>query len=166
MVMKRYLLLLVLAGCTNLPTPISQSPASPDENTAYLTAINAARAEARVCGEKSFVATTTLTWNDKLEAAAKTHSDDMRDRDYFAHKHPTGPTLAERLKIAGYVWSSYGENIAAGYPNLEAVMTGWLKSPGHCSNIMNPNFTEVGLVLSKGGSYRTYWTMNLGKPKQ
>jgi uncharacterized protein YkwD len=169
--MKRFLLLLVLASCTNTNVP-TITPPDPDPtpvpasgNTAYLEAINTARAVARACGSQNFPAVNALVWNSKLEAAAKAHSDDMRDRNYFAHENPAGPTLEARLKTVGYVWSSYGENIAAGYPSLEAVMTGWLKSPGHCSNIMNKNFTEVGLVVSKGGAYGTYWTMDLGKPR-
>ncbi len=167
--MKRYFLLLLLAACTStVPSPVSppdESVAPPSPNAAYLAAINLARSEARVCGSKAFAATTPLLWNTLLEAAAKAHSDDMRDKNYFAHQNPTGPTLAERLKMAGYAWSSYGENIAAGYPTLEAVMAGWLKSSGHCANIMNTNFSEVALVVSNGGAYGTYWTMDLGKPK-
>lgn len=89
----------------------------------------------------------------------------MRDRDYFAHENPQGPTLAARLAAVGYAYRAYGENIAAGYASLDVVMAGWLQSPGHCANIMSANFTEVGLALQTGGSYRTYWTMDLGKPR-
>ncbi len=171
--MKRYFLLLVLTACTSttLPAPVTPPdanvppPNASGTNTAYLAAINLARSEARACGAKNFAATNPLVWNTLLEAAAKAHSDDMRDRNYFAHENPVGPTLAKRLQTVGYSWSSYGENIAAGYPSLEAVMKGWLNSPGHCSNIMNANFTEVALVVSKGGAYGSYWTMDLGKPK-
>ncbi len=166
--MKRYLLLLVLASCTNTNAPVPITPPDqtpPSGNTAYLQAINQARAVARACGSQNFPAVEALVWNAKLEAAAKAHSDDMRDRNYFDHENPAGPTLAARLKTVEYIWSRYGENIAAGYPSLEAVMTGWLKSPGHCSNIMNKNFSEVGLVVSKGGAYGTYWTMDLGKSR-
>jgi uncharacterized protein YkwD len=133
--------------------------------TAALNAINTARASARSCGGKPFPAAPALRWSTKLEAAARAHSADMRDRDYFAHEHPSGPTLSSRLKTVDYTWSAYGENIAAGYGSLSSVMTGWLNSPGHCSNIMSANFTEVGLALVNGGSKRTHWTMNLGKPR-
>jgi uncharacterized protein YkwD len=130
-----------------------------------LNAINTARASARSCGGKAFAAASALKWSTKLEAAARAHSTDMRDRDYFAHEHPSGPKLSQRLAAVGYTWSAYGENIAAGYGSLDSVMNGWLSSPGHCSNIMSPNFTEVGLSLVSGGSKRTYWTMDLGKPR-
>ncbi len=181
--MKQLPLVLVLAACsspavTNVATPpINPDPTPPAPITspapapatgsasAYLNAINLARASARVCGTQNYPAVPALAWSGKLEASSKAHSDDMRDRNYFAHENPAGPTLDQRLKTVGFTWSAYGENIAAGYGTLELVMAGWLKSPGHCSNIMSPNFTQVGLALSQGGTYRTYWTMDLGKPR-
>lgn len=60
-----------------------------------------------------------------------------------------------------------GENIAAGYDTVSAVMDGWLASPGHCANLMNPNFTQIGVACirgSTGNAYGTYWTMDLARP--
>jgi uncharacterized protein YkwD len=166
--------LLALAACAGTPSSNGQNPSPPTppsadsgalNATTMLNAINTARASARSCGSKAFAAAPAVRWSTKLEAAAKAHSTDMRDRDYFAHEHPSGPKLSQRLATVGYTWSAYGENIAAGYGSLEAVMKGWLNSPGHCANIMSANFTEVGLALVNGGSKRTYWTMDLGKPR-
>jgi uncharacterized protein YkwD len=188
---KRLLLLLVLtSACATTPLPGSginpNPPASPPPSPpaspappanpvpppapsttadAYLQAINTARSRARSCGTQSFAAAAPLAWSTKLEAAARAHSTDMRDRNYFDHENVQGPTLAQRLATAGYAYRGYGENIAAGYATLDAVMAGWLQSPGHCANIMSPNFTEVGMALVQGGSYRTYWTMDLGRPR-
>ena len=64
--------------------------------------------------------------------------------------------------------SSLGENIAAGYPTIDAVMTGWMASDGHCANLMNPNFNQVGLVCVPGtaaDTYNTYWTMDLARSR-
>ena len=79
-----------------------------------------------------------------------------------------GRTLGDRVSAAGYAWSSLGENIAAGYPGIDAVMDGWIASPGHCANLMNAGFTEVGVVCvpgAAGATYSTYWTMDLGRPR-
>jgi uncharacterized protein YkwD len=173
---KQLFPLLALVACSTAPSSTVRPPATPPpplppptesapNANAMLTAINAARGTARSCGGKNYPAVSAVKWSTKLEAAARAHSQDMRDRDYFAHEHPSGPKLATRLQSVGYTWSAYGENIAAGYASLNSVMTGWLNSPGHCSNIMSANFTEVGLALVSGGSKRTYWTMDLGKPR-
>ena len=55
-----------------------------------------------------------------------------------------------------------GENIAAGQPTPESVVAGWLRSEGHCRNIMNPGFRELGLGFAQGGTYGTYWVQDFG----
>ena len=145
----------------------------------YLDAINQARSQTQDCGSKGIKAPApALKWNDKLYDAAYMHSNDLAETDTFSHTgsgtqsdiaawqlHPNvGSTAKERIEYTGYVWSRYGENIAAGYGTLASVMTGWLNSPGHCSNIMNPNFKEVGmaLVTKDGSKYYYYWTQDFG----
>ena len=63
-------------------------------------------------------------------------------------------------------WDTLGENIAAGQESVASVMAAWMASPGHCSNIMGVNYTEVGVacVINNSSTYRTYWTMDLGRP--
>jgi uncharacterized protein YkwD len=73
-----------------------------------------------------------------------------------------------RVSATGYAWSSVGENIAAGYSGVDSVMAGWMASDGHCANLMNPDYTEVGLVCVPGTTataYNTYWTMDLARPR-
>ncbi|MFN2323641.1 MAG: CAP domain-containing protein, partial [Trueperaceae bacterium] len=55
---------------------------------------------------------------------------------------------------------SWGENVAAGYPSVDAVMAGWLGSDGHCANLMNPGFTEFG-----AGESGRYWTQGFARPR-
>ena len=76
-----------------------------------------------------------------------------------------GSYLGAFMTRAGYAWSSAGENIAAGYPNAQSVVTAWLKSAGHCANIMNRSFTQAGLGQATGGRYGTYWTLDLARPR-
>jgi uncharacterized protein YkwD len=129
-----------------------------------LQRVNAARQTTTVCGAKSFAPVAALQWNDKLFAAAAAHSQDMIARNFFAHTNPSGQDPGARISAQGYSWSTYGENIAAGQVGLDAVMQAWLKSPGHCENIMGANFRDIGLACVKSGS-SPYWTMVLAKSR-
>ena len=109
-----------------------------------------------------------LAWNDRLTAAADAHSEDMSAKNYFSHTSADGRTLVDRVNAAGYAWTALGENIAAGYRTVDAVMNGWIASPGHCANLMNAGFAEVGVACVPGvpgNTYATYWTMELGRPR-
>ena len=46
-----------------------------------------------------------------------------------------------------------------------SVVKAWLKSPGHCRNIMKANYTELGVGYATGGYYGTYWTQDFGTPR-
>jgi uncharacterized protein YkwD len=112
-----------------------------------------------------------LTMNDKLHQAASSHSADMIARDFFDHTNPDGQGLSERLAEVGYNWWTWGENIAAGYASPEAVMSGWMNSSGHRANILNCNFTEIGVGYAYAANdpgtvqYHHYWTQVLAKPR-
>ena len=101
-----------------------------------------------------------LTLNSRLTEVARLKSMDMRDNNYFGHNSPTYGTpeqMLARFGISGYA----GENIAAGYATPQAVMNGWMNSPGHRSNILNPNAREIGVGYVAGTStseYQHYWT--------
>jgi len=167
---------------------------TPEENegadTLYqeeiLELINDARSEGRECGEYGyFPPAPPVTWNDKLYAAALEHSRDMALSDTFSHTgsgtesdwtaqalHPgEGSSVGERIEYNGYDnWQRYGENIAAGtvMDEAEEAMEAWLESPGHCANIMNADFKEVGMALyySEESHYKHYWTQDFGTQKE
>jgi uncharacterized protein YkwD len=86
-----------------------------------------------------------------------------------AYYNPTTqPSPWDRMKAEGYNWNGASENIAAGYGTVAAVMAGWASSPGHCANIMSPNYTQLGIACVSGGgssTFRNYWTMNLARPR-
>ena len=140
-----------------------------DFRASVLARINQVRASGANCGaDGNFGAAPPLTWNDKLTVAAEGHSQDMAAKNYFSHTSADGRTLADRVNATGYAWSSLGENIAAGYRGVNAVMDGWITSPGHCANLMNAGFAEVGVVCVPGvagDTFSTYWTMDLGRPR-
>lgn len=132
-----------------------------------LTRINQARTTGRMCGSTFYKAAGMMSWNGKLTDAAAGHAGDMAANNYFSHASLDGRTFSQRITATGYLWSAVGENIAAGQKTAEQVMTAWLESPGHCENIMNGNYTEVGVAcLSNEASlYKVYWAMELGRPR-
>jgi len=118
-----------------------------------LSLINTERTAGRFCGSTFYSATSSLSWATKVETAARIHSDDMYRNNFFSHTGSDASSTGDRLTRVGYTWRTWGENIAWGYTSEESVVTGWLNSEGHCQNIMNPAFSEMG--LSRVGKY---WT--------
>jgi len=137
-----------------------------DFRTQALALVNSFRASGASCGALgSFPAVPALAWNDALTHASLVHSDDMVALNFFSHTGTNGSSAGQRATAAGYAWSTWGENIAAGQPNVDSVMAAWLASPGHCANLMNAGFRDIGLACVSGtanNTYRSYWTMTLG----
>ncbi|RDI95754.1 CAP domain-containing protein [Meiothermus sp. QL-1] len=97
-----------------------------------------------------------LVWDALAHRAALHHAQDMLKRNYFAHRSPEGQGPAERLQRAGVLEVAVGENLAqfAGYPEAEVprrALEGWLESPGHRANLLNPRFTHLGVGLVREG---------------
>jgi uncharacterized protein YkwD len=111
-----------------------------------------------------------LKLNAKLSAAAYAHSRDMALKDYFNHTGFDGSKVTDRLSAQGYGYLNAGENIAAGYSTPEAVVEGWMKSPGHRANILYPKVKEIGvgfyfLPNDVGQApYQYYWTQDFATP--
>jgi len=146
---------------------VTRKPATFDARSQrVLTLVNAARSQARECGGESFPARGPLRLNARLTKSAQLHSADMAAHGYFSHTGRNGSSLRDRVEAQEYAWSRIGENIAAGYPTAEAVVDGWIKSPGHCSNIMAAGFTELGVGFATSDDrYGTYWVQNFGTPR-
>ena len=127
--------------------------------------VNAARARARQCGTEDFEAVPPLAWDARLADAAEDHSRDMAGNDFFSHSGSDGSSVGMRATAAGFSWSTVGENIAAGQRSAAEAVDGWIESPGHCRNIMNPRFASLGMacVSDPGATYGTYWTQVLAR---
>ncbi|KQV85207.1 hypothetical protein ASD15_05255 [Massilia sp. Root351] len=150
----------VLLAEPQRPIPLPDPVAA---NAAALAAVNAARAAPRLCGARLFGAAKPLSLNPALTQAAQAHSRDMAAQRYFSHQARDGSFVAERAARAGYAWRSIGENIASGINTAEEAVAGWLDSPGHCANVMNPAFTEMGVAYSLNTERRImYWTQVIG----
>jgi uncharacterized protein YkwD len=147
------------------PVPAEATCNLPNFQAELLQRVNAVRAAGASCGARgSFAPVAALQWQAALTTAALRHSQDMATNDFFSHTGSSGSSAGQRLTAAGYAWRTYGENIAAGYGTVQAVMDGWMSSEGHCANVMNASFREIGVACVPGGSsrYPTYWTMDLG----
>lgn len=133
-----------------------------------LDAVNAARAVARNCGAQAFGAAPPVAWNAALGPAAQAHSRDMAAHRHLRHEGSDGTTVAERATRAGYGWRLVGENIASGQPTASEAVAGWIDSPRHCANLMNPAFTEMGAgyAISRANLPGfVYWTQVFGVPR-
>ena len=149
------------------PLPVPR----PDEHAAVaeriLERINAARAAPRRCGARTYGPAAPLKLSGILSSVATGHSADMAAFDDLEHEDRDGTTPADRVRRAGYAARLVGENVASGVPNADEVVRGWLSSPGHCANIMDGRFTEMGVAFAvaprtAGG---IYWTQLLAQPR-
>lgn len=137
------------------PKPVNRTAAV--NKTALLQAVNNVRKKGCQCGDTWYPSAPPVAWNDLLEKAALNHAADMAQNNYFSHTSQNGNKAGQRIDAVGYRWRTYGENIAVGYETERDVVAGWLKSPGHCKNIMNKAFAEMG--VARAGKY---WAQTFG----
>lgn len=144
-----------------------------DESTKneYLKAINTLRSQGRNCGSSGyFSAAPALRWSDALYRASYEHGYDMVNCNALSHEgsqstfdwtanvQPVngGSSFKDRIENNGYTkWKNIAENIARGSFTVDQVMAHWVSSGGHCANIMNPLFTDVGMA-----EVNDFWTQN------
>ncbi|MFE0949163.1 CAP domain-containing protein [Streptomyces mutabilis] len=103
-----------------------------------------------------------LAVDPRLTAAAQAHSADMAARDFYSHTDPDGGAPWDRAAAAGAARRTVGENIACGQRSAADVVEGWMNSPGHRANILEADFTHIGIGLAGGGRAGTYWTQLFG----
>jgi uncharacterized protein YkwD len=151
------------------PVQAQSSCGIPDFAAAALAAVNQRRAAGATCGNRGrFAAASPLRWSSQLALASAAHSTDMAALNYFSHTSADGRSMSDRVNATGYTWSNLGENIAAGHTGVDSVVEGWMRSEGHCANIMNPAFDEMALACAAGASgsrYGQYWTQNLARKR-
>jgi uncharacterized protein YkwD len=129
---------------SNLPATVNKSR--------MLQLVNEVRQKGCQCGDTYYYPAAPVRWNSLLELAAYRHSSDMYRNQYFSHAGLNGSSAGDRIDSAGYNWMTHGENIANGYTTEKEVADAWVKSPGHCRNIMD-KAKEMG--VARAG---TYWT--------
>lgn len=93
---------------------------------------------------------TTLEINPVLTEAARLKAQDMAEDGYFEHNSPDGLTPWHWFYEAGYQFSHAGENLAVNFSDSDEVVEAWMDSPGHRANILNGNFTQIGIATAEG----------------
>ena len=119
--------------------------------------VNAARARAGL---------SRLRENTTLNRVASAYSQRMAAENFYGHVDPQGKDVGDRIAAVGYLAQMSAENIARGQPGPATVVEGWLNSPGHCANIMNPALVEIGAGYATVASppYFHYWTHVFATP--
>jgi uncharacterized protein YkwD len=104
-----------------------------------------------------------LRADSKLHTAAREHGAEMASLQQLAHTGANGSSPGDRMKLAGYDTSAgWAENVAAGYPTPQAVMTGWMNSEGHRNNILDCSLKAIGVGVARAGNGQLYWTQDFG----
>lgn len=171
--MKKWLLIpVLLMSCAPLLRPVDPSrlvdgaraPQNQINQNLMLQLVNQARANGTKCGAQWMKPVAPLRWNGALQKSAQGHADFMAANNYFSHDAYFASDAGDRASKAGYAWHIVGENIAMGQRDEREVMQGWLRSPGHCQNIMEGRFVEIGVAVNRSVSDTTFWAMELGAP--
>ena len=140
-----------------LPAPRVESPAETESGIAerVLAAHNASRAGAGL---------PPCSLDPMLSRAAEGHARDMANRRRMTHRGGDFSSPFDRISRQGYTYRAAAENVAYGFDDVESVMVGWMKSPGHRRNILGP-YPEIGVgrAIAKDGA--SYWCVTFGTPR-
>ncbi len=137
------------------------------ENKNFLGAIYATALVDLTNKDRANLALPTLTISETLTLAAQLKADDMVQNGYFAHNSPDGKTPWFWILKSGYKFVYAGENLAVNFTESEQVETAWMGSPTHRANILNNNYSEVGIAVREGtfeGRNATFVVQMFGKP--
>jgi len=130
-----------------------------------LDEVNRNRSAGAICGGDPYPAVPPLEMNEIARVAARLHSLDMAEQNFFEHDNLDGLDPFERMENAGYQGADpWGENIQAGSGTAADAVASLMTSPGHCRNIMDPDYTVIGLGYAYGDAsdYGHYWTQCFG----
>lgn len=110
--------------------------------------------------QRSLAGLEPLTFSGLLSEAAVAHCQDMENNGFFSHTGSDGSDAGIRITRTGYQWSAYGENIAQGFTTPEDVVNAWMNSPHHRENILNSQFTQLGV-----GVVDDTWAQEFARPR-
>ncbi|HCQ5968732.1 TPA: sporulation protein [Clostridioides difficile] len=138
---------------TNKPDDNNNSGSTSENFSAYqkevVDLVNIERAKAGL---------NPLTLDSSISNVATKKSQDMIDNNYFSHNSPTYGSPFDMLKKFGISYKTAGENIAMGQKTPKEVVNTWMNSEGHRKNIMNPNFSKIGVGVAQKSGGSIYWT--------
>lgn len=145
---------LALVACASGPSKQGPGTSFAIDRTQALGAVNAFRSQHGM---------PALRMEDHLMAAAEAQSEAMARRGRMDHE--VAGKLPDRVRAAGYDWTTTAENIAMSFRDYDAAMAGWIASPGHRKNLLNPQVTEIGFAAAKGVDGKPYWTQIFARPR-
>lgn len=149
-------LCLVLAGClAETSTPGQHTEGGP----AHLTDVSANEA-LPLNALRARYSLPSLETDPLLSRIARGHAQDMVSNHFFGHVSSDGRTIVERTRQQGYAFCHVAENLAMGQSDFDAVLTQWMTSPSHRSNLLHPDVDEFGLIRGPGN----LWVLVLGRP--
>lgn len=131
---------------------------------AMLVFANVATADADVLRvvniERAAAGRAELRYDERLEAVARAHGEDMARNGFFSHTGSDGSDIGQRLLRGGMAYCFAAENIARGQRSLAEVMASWMGSRGHRRNILHRSAHTVGVARTQGDR----WVMVLSAP--
>jgi uncharacterized protein YkwD len=152
-------LLVGLAACQPTLDPLKRSPSEALDRAAALSK-SAGTLPEQINLQRINAGLPLLTRDSRLTAAAEAHALDMATMGTLSHVGSSGYTVGTRVNIQGYCYSVVTENIASGWKTVALVVRGWMESPGHRANILNPQVKEYGV-----GRAGDYWVMIFAAPR-
>lgn len=151
-------------GSTNKPEDNNNSESNKpeDDNNSGSTNGNFSAYQKEVVDlvniERSKAGLNPLTLDSSVSNVATKKSQDMIDNNYFSHNSPTYGSPFDMLKKFGISYKTAGENIAMGQKTPKEVVNAWMNSEGHRKNILNPNFSKIGVGVAQKSGGSLYWT--------
>ncbi|MGS5514934.1 CAP domain-containing protein [Clostridioides difficile] len=151
------------SGSTNKPEDNNNSESNkPEDNNSGSTNGNFSAYQKEVVDlvniERSKAGLNPLTLDSSVSNVATKKSQDMIDNNYFSHNSPTYGSPFDMLKKFGISYKTAGENIAMGQKTPKEVVNAWMNSEGHRKNILNPNFSKIGVGVAQKSGGSLYWT--------
>ena len=143
----------------------AQSERRPDADSAVASRVTADVVDL-TNAERARERRTPLRTNPRLMRAAQIHAEQMALAGQMAHVLPKAvyPRPVDRLAAANYHWRTYGENVALGQSSAEQVLNSWMHSRGHRTNILKPDFTEMGAGFATDRAGRPYYVQVFAGP--
>lgn len=146
------------------PVPAPEAPAKPEAPAPAPSGSYEKQVIDLVNQERAKAGLSPLKENTELAKVAEVKAEDLRDNNYFSHTSPVYGSPFDMMKQFGIKYTAAGENIAKGQRSPQEVMNGWMNSEGHRANILNSNFTEIGVGYVTDSNGNTYWVQMFIRP--
>ena len=142
------------------------SPKTPSSQTSSSSLSSAEQEMVKLVNEaRSQNNLPALKVDTQLSNVARIKAQDMIDNNYFSHYSPKYGSPFDMMKAFSIHYVNAGENIA-GNQSVKNAQNSLMNSPGHRANILNPNYTHIGIGIRKGGPYGNMFSqMFISKPQ-